>query len=286
MKPTKLQEIDQCIFIIRGKAIMIDRDIAYLFGIPTKRINEMLKRNVNRFPDYYFFKLNNNEKSELVANCDRFSKLKHSSHPPIAFTEYGVSMLATLAKSEMAAQISINIIDAFVRMKHAENNGRFLSMEIHQLVQKTNKHEKEIEWLMQQFEQPNNKTQGIFFNNQIFDAYAFSSDLIKSAKKSVLLIDNYIDETTLLQLSKRNAGVSCVIYTERITPAIKLDLEKHNAQYSSIAIRILKNVHDRFLIIDNKELYHLGASLKDLGKRWFAFSRIDGFLDEVLARLN
>lgn len=111
---------------------MIDRDIAQLFGIPTKRINEMLKRNVNRFPDYYFFRLTEIEKSELVANCDRLGKLKHSSHPPIAFTEYGVSMLATLAKSEIAAQISINIIDAFIRMKHAENHGKVLSMEIHQ----------------------------------------------------------------------------------------------------------------------------------------------------------
>ncbi len=102
MKPNKTQEIDQCIFIIREKAIMIDRDIAHLFRIPTKRINEMLKRNVNRFPDYYFFRLTEIEKSELVANCDRLGKLKHSSHPPIAFTEYGVSMLATLAKSEIA----------------------------------------------------------------------------------------------------------------------------------------------------------------------------------------
>jgi hypothetical protein len=134
MKPNKTQEIDQCIFIIREKAIMIDRDIAHLFGIPTKRINEMLKRNVNRFPDYYFFRLTEIEKSELVSNCDRLGKLKHSSHPPIAFTEYGVSMLATLAKSEIATQISINIIDAFIRMKHAENHGKVLSMEIHQLV--------------------------------------------------------------------------------------------------------------------------------------------------------
>ena len=128
--------------------------------------------------------------------------------------------------------------------------------------------------------------QGIFFNNQIFDAYNFSCDLIKSAKKSIVLIDNYIDESTLLQLSKRNADVTCLIYTERITPEIKLDLEKHNSQYPTIHIRILKNTHDRFLIIDNRELYHLGASLKDLGKRWFAFSRIDGFLKEVQARLK
>ncbi len=286
MKPNKPQEIDQCIFNIREKAIMIDRDIAHLFGIPTKRINEMLKRNVNRFPDYYFFRLTEIEKSELVANCDRFSKLKHSTQPPIAFTEYGVSMLATLAKSEIAAQISINIIDAFIRMKHAENHGKVLSMEIQQLVQKTNKHAKDIEWLMQQFEQPNNKTQGIFFNNQIFDAYTFTSDLIKRAKNSIVLLDNYIDETTLVQLSKRNPRVTCTVHTEKITEQMQLDLERHNDQYPTIEFRVLKKVHDRFLIIDNQELYHLGASLKDLGKRWFAFSRMDGLLNEVLARLG
>jgi hypothetical protein len=255
MKPNKQQEIDQCIFIIRERAIMIDRDIAHLFGIPTKRINEMLKRNVNRFPDYYFFRLTDNEKIELVANCDRFSKLKHSTHPPIAFTEHGVSMLATLAKSEIAAQISINIIDAFIRMKRAENHGKVLSMEIHQLVQKTNQHAKDIEWLMQQFEQPINKTQGIFFNNQIFDAYAFTSDLIKRARKSIVLLDNYVDETTLVQLSKRNARVTCAVYTEKINDQLRLDLEKHNGQYPPVEIRVLKNVHDRFLIIDNRELY-------------------------------
>jgi len=127
---------------------------------------------------------------------------------------------------------------------------------------------------------------GIFFNDQIFDAYVFSSELITRAKKSIILIDNYIDENTLLQLSKRNKKIQCIIYTERITEQLTLDLEKHNAQYHSIEIRILKNVHDRFLILDEKELYHLGASLKDLGKRWFAFSRLDGLVQEVLNHLR
>ena len=167
-------------------------------------------------------------------------------------------MLATLARSEIAAQISINIIDAFIRMKHAENQGKVLSMEIHQLVQKTNKHAKDIEWLTQQFEQPNNKTQGIFFNNQIFDAYAFTCDLIKRAKNSIVLLDNYVDKTTLVQLSKRNARVTCTVYTEKNTEQLRLDLEKHNGQYPPIEIRVLKKVNDRFLIIDNQELYHLG----------------------------
>jgi hypothetical protein len=127
---------------------------------------------------------------------------------------------------------------------------------------------------------------GIFFNDQIFDAYVFSSELISKAKKSIILIDNYIDETTLLQLSKRNKKIFCTIYTEKLTEQLKLDVEKHNAQYSPIEIRILKNAHDRFIILDDKELYHLGASLKDLGKRWFAFSRIDSLLNQILSQLK
>ena len=120
----------------------------------------------------------------------------------------------------------------------------------------------------------------------VFDAYVFSSEIIASAKKSIILIDNYIDETTLLQLSKRNPKVTCCIYTEKITPQIKLDLDKHNAQYPPIQIMLLKNVHDRFLILDQQALYHLGASLKDLGKRWFAFSRMDGIIADVMKKLT
>jgi len=123
-------------------------------------------------------------------------------------------------------------------------------------------------------------------NRKLPWAYVFSSELITKAKKSIILIDNYIDETTLVQLSKRNKKVHCIIYTEKITEQSKLDLEKHNAQYDSIEIRILKNAHDRFLILDEKELYHLGASLKDLGKRWFAFSKLDGLVLEVLNHLR
>ena len=127
---------------------------------------------------------------------------------------------------------------------------------------------------------------GIFFDNEIFDAYVFSSELISKAKKSIILIDNYIDETTLLQLSKRNKKVRCTIYTERLTDQLKLDLEKHNSQYNQIEISILKNAHDRFLILDEKELYHIGASLKDLGKRWFAFSQMNGLVKEILNHLR
>jgi hypothetical protein len=127
---------------------------------------------------------------------------------------------------------------------------------------------------------------GIFFNDQIFDAYVFSSELIASARQSIVLLDNYIDEKTLLHLSKRDSRVECVIYTAMVNDQLRLDLEKHNAQYPRIELRVKKHFHDRFLIIDGKELYHLGASLKDLGKRWFAFSRMDELLSDVMSRLG
>ena len=142
-----------------------------------------------------------------------------------------------------------------------------------------------IDQILDRSETPEKERIGIFFNDQIFDAYVFSSNLITLAKKSIVLIDNYIDENTLLQLSKRKVNVNCIIYTEKINPQLKLYLDKHNSQYPSIEIRIMKNVHDRFLILDSQSLYHLGASLKDLGKRWFAFSRMDGLIEHVMKRL-
>jgi hypothetical protein len=194
-------------------------------------------------------------------------------------------MLSSVLKSDIAVQVNIHIVRVFVNLRKEINENTILLSRISNIETMLLHHDSKINFLETSYSE-NRPKSGVFFNNQIFDANVFSSDMIKSAKKSIILIDNYIDETTLLQLSKRNADVACVIYTERITPEIKLDLEKHNAQYSPIEIRILKNAHDRFLILDSKELYHLGASLKDLGKRWFAFSKMNDFLNEVLARLK
>ena len=127
--------------------------------------------------------------------------------------------------------------------------------------------------------------QGIFFEGQLFDAYVFVSDLVKSAKKSIVLIDNYVDETVLLLLSKRNDTVKATIYTEKITPQFQLDINKHNAQYEPVGVQIEKKSHDRFIIIDENQVYHLGASVKDLGKKWFAFSRLYIDANSILSRL-
>ena len=291
MQHSQNQIVDK-IIQVRGLNIILDKDIAPLYGVTTKALNQAVKRNSSRFPETFMFRLTDEEaefsRSHFVTlnNTSPIKRGQNIKYNPFAFTEMGVAMLSSILKSEIAIAISIEIIQVFTELRRSNQQTLILTNRMERAEKQLLEHELKLDKILRNSVEPAKHLQGIFFNNQIFDAYTFSSDLIKSAKKSVLLIDNYVDETTLLQLSKRNPDVACMIYTERMNPEIKLDLEKHNAQYSPIEIRILKNAHDRFLIIDNTELYHLGASLKDLGKRWFAFSRMDGFLNEVLARLD
>jgi hypothetical protein len=279
-------EIESRIFTIRGMQVIIDKDLAEFFQTSTKRLNEQVKRNALRFPDSFYFQLDQKEKQELVAICDRLKSLKHSTSYPFAFTEHGIAMVATLLRTEVATKMSIHIINSFILFRNNVNFGQLLYQKINSIENRVVEEAKRIDLIFSKLETQLQPKSGIFFNDQIFDAYVFSSELISKAKKSIILIDNYIDETTLIQLSKRNKKVQCIIYTEKITAQLKLDLEKHNAQYPPIEIRILKNAHDRFLILDEKELYHLGASLKDLGKRWFAFSRMDWLVKEILNHLR
>jgi hypothetical protein len=274
------------IFTIRGKQVMLDRDVAELFQLQTKRLNEQVKRNVERFPEHYYFRLTKHEKEELVANCDRLYSLKHSTVSPLVFTEYGISMLATLIKGEFAAAMSVAIINTFIQYTKSKRSGEILAARVDLIEVNLSSHEKKIQEILTQLEPYSLNKHGIFFNNQIFDAYVFFSELVQKATSSIILIDNYIDHTVLLQLAKRTEGVSATIYTERIPAPLRLDLEKHNAQYPAIEIHRTQHIHDRFLIIDGKELYHIGASIKDLGKKWFAFSRMDSLVSEVLRRIN
>lgn len=278
-------EIESRIFNIRGEQVMLDFDLADLYEIPTKSFNQSVQRNSKRFPNDFIFRLNAHEFDELVTNCDRFNNQKHRSTFPLAFTELGISMLSSILKSQTAIDLNILIIRVFVALRKDYYFNKTLLQRVSNVESILFEHQKKFNAL----ETNTNYLQpatGIFFNDQVFDAYVFSSELICKARKSLILIDDYIDETTLLQLSKRNEKCRCTIYTERMSDTLRLDLEKHNSQYQPIEIRILKNAHDRFLILDEKELYHIGASLKDLGKRWFAFSRMDGFLNEVLDHIG
>ena len=274
------------IFTIRGVQVMIDRDLAELYGVEVKRLNEQVKRNIERFPHYFRFQISNEEKYKLVANCDRLENLKHSTNNPIAFTEQGVAMLASVLRSKVAVNVSIQIINAFVDMRKILTDYSGLLKRMEGVEQKLIESDQKFERVFSVLEQNNLPKQGIFFEGQLFDAYVFINKIIKKASKSIVLIDNYVDETTLVMLSKRKPECEAIIYTQKINAQLKIDLAKHNEQYPLIEVKELKNVHDRFLIIDKKELYHIGASLKDLGNKWFAFSKLDEFLPEVLGRLR
>ena len=286
--------VESRIMSIRGKQIMIDRDLAELYGVETKRLNEAVKRNIERFPERFRFQLTKEEMAELVANCDRFNSLKHSTVRSYAFTEQGVAMLSTVLRSETAIRVSIRIMDAFVAMRrfmvtNAEVFQRLSTMEYHQLEMQQHMQEsdKRIEEVFRRLDEGNAKPkQGVFYNGQIYDAYTFVSDLIKSAKKRIILIDNYVDETVLTLLDKRGEGVSAVIYTQQISRQFQLDIDRHNAQYAPVDVETFRLSHDRFLCIDD-DVYHIGASIKDLGKKWFGFSKMEILTpDELAERIN
>jgi len=280
-------ELKAKIFTIRGFQVMLDRDLALLYGVQTKVLNQAVKRNKERFPESFAFVLNNQETNELVTNCDRLKTLKHSTSFPHAFTEQGVAMLSTVIRSETAIKVSIQIMETFVRIRNQIQSNDVLMNRLIFLEKKQNLTDEKVETLLKSLESDGlQKSKGIFFEGQLFDAYVFANDVIKSAKHSIILIDNYVDETTLLMMSKRNANCKAIIYTPKINAQLQLDLVKHNEQYPKIEIKTLKTAHDRFLILDEKELFHIGASLKDLGKKWFAFSKLNEFLPDVLERLK
>ncbi|GHS86277.1 hypothetical protein FACS1894201_07000 [Bacteroidia bacterium] len=280
------KQIEKLIFSFRGTQVLLDRDLADMYDVEVKRLNEQVKRNIDRFPEQFRFQLSELERKELVANCDRFENLKHSTVCPYAFTEQGVAMLSAVLKSETAVKVSIQIMQAFVEMRKMIIIQTGLLQRVENIEKKQLVSDLKLEQVFKALENTESiPRQGIFYDGQIFDAYKFVSDLIKSAKNNIVLIDNYVDESVLTMLSKRDKGVKATIYTKDINPKLQLDLQKHNAQYPIITITIFDRSHDRFLIIDNT-VYHIGASLKDLGKKWFAFTKMTMFAEDILQRLS
>lgn len=253
----------------------MDRDLAELYGVKTFRLNEQVKRNIKRFPERYRFQLTEDETNELIANCDRFESLKHSSFCPYAFTEHGVVMLSSVLHSDEAIEISGRVVDAFVAMRRflAANAPIFQRLEHieYKLIENDHKFDQVFAKLEEKALEPK---QGIFFEGQVYDAYELTCNLIKSATKRIVLVDNYVDYTVLTMLDKRAPGVDATIYTQKAGDQFKLDIAKHDAQYPHIPVWIFKMSHDRFLIIDDL-VYHVGASIKDLGKKWFAISLME-----------
>lgn len=281
------ESIKNKIFTIRGLQVMLDRDLAELYQVETKVFNQAVKRNENRFPDDFRFQLSAIEKTELVTHCDRFNSLKHASVNPYAFTEQGVSMLSAVLKSDIAVDVSVKIIRSFVNMRKFISNNALIFQRLETLEQKQFSNDEKFNKLFEAIEEKSIKpTQGIFYDGEVYDAYLFVSNLIKSAKESIVLVDNYLDESVLTMLSKRQTNVTTTIYTKNITAQLELDIKKYNTQYPKITLKKFDASHDRFFILDGKELYHIGASLKDLGKKWFAFSKFDMESFDILQRLE
>ena len=281
-----VEDIRNRIYSIRGVQVMLDEDLALLYGVETRVLNQAVKRNKERFLEEFMFQLTENElnilKSQIV-----IPSWGGRRTIPYAFTEQGVAMLSAVLKSETAIKISVQIINAFVAMRrfiasNAQIFQRLDTLEIKQL-----KTDKKIDYVLNAIESKEIQLkQGIFFDGQIFDAYKFVADLIRTAQKSIILIDNYIDDSVLTILTKRRGNVRVIIFTKSISKQLALDVKKYNEQYPPIEIREFKNSHDRFIIIDNTTIYHFGASLKDLGKKWFAFSKMDIGAVEMLTRLE
>ena len=289
-----VDNIEPLIKVIRGQQVMLDKDLAMLYGVEAKVLNQAVKRNVERFPNDFRFQLTKEEclRSQIVTLNEKQGQ--HLKYMPYAFTEQGVAMLSSVLRSQTAIEVNIQIMRAFVSMRHFMVNNasvfsRLETIEYHQLEMQQHQQEtdKRIDEVFRRLDEGNAKPkQGVFYNGQIYDAYTFVSDLIKSAKRRIILIDNYVDETVLTLLDKRDNNVSAIIYTQQISRQFQLDIDRHNAQYAPIDVETFRLSHDRFLCIDD-DVYHIGASIKDLGKKWFGFSKMEILTpDELVERIN
>ena len=314
-------QIEPLIRTIRGQQVLLDSDLAILYGVETKRLNQQVKRNIERFPEDFMFQLTQeevicsrsqiatlNERTNLRSQIVTLNTENHSlrsqnatlnkrgqnvKYLPYAFTENGIAMLSSVLRSPIAIQVNIRIMRAFTAMRqfiasNAQIFQRLDVMEQNQLALTAHQVETDhkLEEVFRRLDSGNVQPhQGIFYDGQIFDAYTFINDRIREATTCIILIDNYIDDSVLTILSKRADKVTATIYTKKPSAQLQLDIQKHNAQYPPIDIITFDRSHDRFLCID-ETVYHLGASIKDLGKKWFAFCRMDMPTSELLQKIT
>lgn len=286
--------VEKMIQVIRGKQVLLDRDLASLYGVETKRINEQVKRNIERFPEDFCFQLNATEHNLLRSQLATTKTETRGGRQyfPYAFTEQGVAMLSSVLKSESAIKVNIAIMRAFVQLRHIMmgNGGlvsRISNVEAKILDQdrKNDEYDRKFDEVFEAMDRGELKSKGLFYNNQEFDAYVFVCNLIRQAKKRIVLVDRYVTEKTLAMMLKREKGVSVTIYTYDKSKVLKMDLATYNEQYPDSPMQVLPSygMHDRFLFIDDAA-YHFGASLKDLGKNTFFFTQEEFTLDEVLKK--
>jgi len=280
-----MDNIKNRIFTIRGMQVMLDSDLAEFYQTETKYVNRAVKRNPDRFPKGFVFQLTKIEMESLrfQSGTLKTGRGKHRKFMPYVFTEAGVAMLSGVLQTDTSIRVSVQIIQAFVKMRHFISENAHMFKRISSVEMKQIESDKKFELLFKALESKQlQPKQGIFFNGQVFDAYKFVSDLVRSAERSIILIDNFIDDTVLTLFSKRKKDVNLKIFTKDITKQLKLDTKKFNKQYPLVEIQEFSDSHDRFLIIDETNIYHIGASFKDLGKKWFGFSKMNIKTAEML----
>lgn len=285
----QVENIKNLIYTIRGRQVMLDSDVAMLYHYETKYINLAVKRNRERFPENFCFQLTKSELANLRLQFAT-SSLEIDNYGgrrtlPYVFTEQGIAMLSGLLKNDIAIQVSINIMNAFVEMRRFIINNGQIFQEISSIKSKLLEHDKNFDEVFNELQkkQESEFKEKIFFDGQIYDAYSLIIDIIKSAKNKILIIDNYIDDSILKMLSKKNKDVEVVILTSGNCNLTKLDINKFNKQYPILKIARTNKFHDRFIVIDNETLYHCGASFKDLGKKCFAISKMEdvGYVEKM-----
>ncbi len=269
------QYIINRIYNIRNKQVMLDEHLAELYGIETKYLNRAVKRNPERFPQAFMFQLTKKEYEDLRFQNGTSNERGGRRYFPYAFTEQGVAMLSAVLNSETAVKTSVIIMHAFVEMRHFLLENANLLQRIQHVESKQIETDNKVQILLNAMEEKSLKPQqGIFFDGQVFDAWLFVSELIKSAQNSLILIDNFVDETVLSLFGKKNHNLKVTKYTKTIKRTLLEDVKRFNSQYGGLNISTFDASHDRFLLVDKTDAYHIGASLKDLGKKWFAFSKM------------
>jgi len=289
-------DIRSLIYVVRGQQVMIDSDLAMLYQVETKVFNQAVKRNIARFPDNFRFQLTKDEyavlRSQIVTLNENAGRGAHRKYLPYAFTEQGIAMLSAVLRSDVAIQVSINIMNAFVEMRRFISNNAFLFERISNVELKQLEYQKvtdeKLEQIFEYISEHEESNQKVFFQGQIYDAFGLLISLIQKAEKNITLIDGYVDVDTLNLLCKKNDKVSVTIYTHEKTKLSEADVKKFNAQYPTLDVKYTKAFHDRFLILDEKIAYHVGASLKDAGKKCFGISLIqdEGIVQDILQRLE
>ena len=281
----EITQVENRIFTIRGEQVILDSDLAKLYGTVTKRFNEQVQRNIARFPAEFMFQLSE-EEFDYLRSQNAATNLNKRRSLPLVFTEHGVIMAAAILKSEIADRASVKVVEAFVAMRRFLSANAQVFQRLETIEYKLLESDQKFEDIYSKLEEKSLKPQqGIFFDGQVYDAYELICTLIKSATSRIVLIDNYVDESVLTMLDKRNPGVAATIYTQKISKQLALDIAKHDSQYPAIDVKVFTKSHDRFLIIDNR-VYHVGASIKDLGKKWFALLVMEELdADDLISRL-